>query len=218
LHYHIHIIALRVAGFSISDLGFGIVKRFKGRKKIMRIRAEDLKESKLSLKFEQPPESFPVLAEMADTDVCQFLTPIRATLRAQQIGDIVEIEGSISTAVRLDCGRCLQSFEMPLESQFALTYSQIDTAPEQSDSNDEEIELTIEDMGLIHYQGEEIHLDKEIQEQVILALPLRALCKPDCKGLCPGCGADLNTAVCECERSSTGGKFEALKKLDLNKD
>ena len=181
----------------------------------MRIHTEDLKEGKLRLKFKQPPESFPILAEMAATDACQFMTPIKAALRAQQIGDIVEVEGSISTRVRLNCGRCLQSFEMPLESQFALTYSQIDPAPEQSSSNGEEIELTAHDMGLIHYQGDDINIEKEIQEQVVLALPLKALCNPDCKGLCPGCGADLNAAACDCERSPSGGKFDALKNLKL---
>lgn len=181
----------------------------------MRIRMQDLKEGKLSLSFEQPPEIFPVLAEMADADVCQFLSQIRAALRAQQIGDIVEIEGNISTLVRLDCGRCLQSFEMPLESKFALTYSQKVPAPEPGGATDEEIELTADDMGLVHYQGEEINLEKEIQEQVVMALPLRALCKPDCKGLCPKCGADLNTAACDCDRSPFGGKFDVLKNLKL---
>jgi len=183
----------------------------------MRIRTEDLKEGKLSLRFEQPPESFAVLAELAGTDVCQFLTPIKASLRVQQIGDIVEIEGSISTTVRLDCGRCLQSFEMPLESQFDLTYSQLDATLEQSGPNEEEIELTAEEMGLIYYQGEEIKVEKEIQEQVVLALPLKALCKPDCRGLCPRCGSDRNTTSCDCERSPSGGQFDALKKLDLKK-
>ena len=181
----------------------------------MRIRTEDLKEGKLSITFEEPSESFAVLAELADTDVCQFLAPIKASLRAQQIGDIVEVEGSISTTVRLDCSRCLQSFEMSLESQFALTYSQLDTNPEQSGPSEEEIELTAEEMGLIYYQGDEIKLEKEIQEQVVLALPLKALCKPDCQGLCPRCGSDRNTTSCDCERSPSGGKFDALKDLKL---
>ena len=183
----------------------------------MRIRIEDLKEGKLNIKFEQRPETFPVLAEMAASGTYNFPELVKATLRAQQIGDIVEVEGRISTRVRLNCGRCLQSFEMPLESQFDLTYSQIEPAPGQGSSKDEEIELTAHDMGIIHYQGDEINIEKEIQEQVVLALPLRALCSPDCKGLCPGCGTDLNTASCDCDRSPSGGKFDALKKLDLKK-
>ena len=90
----------------------------------MRFRIEELKEGKLSQEFEEAPETFPVLTEMVDTGVCEFLAPVKTALRAQQIGDMVEIEGSISTAVRLNWGRCLQSFEAPAESNFALTYKQ----------------------------------------------------------------------------------------------
>jgi uncharacterized protein len=131
---------------------------------------------------------------------------------------MVEIEGSISTAVRLSCGRCLQSFETPVESSFALTYKQKEPDTDESGSSQEELELTAEDMGLIYYQGEEINLQNEIQEQVVMAFPLRTLCKQDCKGLCPQCGADLNNEVCDCDRSPPAGKFAALKNLKLEKD
>ena len=181
----------------------------------MRIRLEELKEGTLNLEFEEPPGTFPVLTEMVDSGVCEFLAPLKVALRAQQIGDLVEIEGNISTAVRMDCGRCLQSFEMPIESSFAQTYSQKEPAPEQSDANQEELELTAEDMGLTYFPGKEINLKNEIQEQVVLAFPLRTLCKPDCRGLCPRCGADLNIEKCKCERSPPEGKFAALKNLKL---
>ncbi len=182
----------------------------------MRIRPEEFKEGTLRLEFEEPPETFPVLTEMVHSGVCEFLAPLKASLRAQQIGDMVEIEGVISTLVRLDCGRCLQAFEMPLSSGFALTYSQKEAEPTGADQ--EELELTAADIGLIYYQGEEINLQNEIQEQAVLAFPLRALCKPGCKGLCPGCGADLNTAECDCDRSPPVGKFAVLKNLQLEKD
>jgi len=184
----------------------------------MRIRLEELTEGMLRLKFEEPPESFSVLTEMADSGVCEFLAPLKAALSAQRIGDIVEIEGNVSTAVRMNCGRCLQSFAMPLESSFALAYSQKEPAPEQSGSSKEEVELTAEDMGLIYFQGEEINLKNEIQEQVVLAFPLRTICHPDCKGLCPKCGADLNTEECDCDRAPPAGKFDVLKNLKLEKD
>ena len=189
----------------------------KGTPETMHIRLEELTEGMLRLKFEEPPESFPVLTEMADSGVCEFLAPLKAALRAQRIGDIVEIEGNISTVVRMNCGRCLQSFAMPLESSFALAYSQTEPAPEQRGSNKEELELTAEDMGLIYYQGEEINLKNEIQEQVVLAFPLKTICKPACRGLCPKCGADLNTEECDCDRSPPAGKFEALKNLNMRK-
>jgi uncharacterized protein len=181
----------------------------------MRIRLEELAEGALSLKVNEPPESFPVLTEMADSGVCQFLGPLKAALRAQRVGDIVEIKGKVSTAVRMDCGRCLQPFEMLLESSFDLAYSPKEPVPEPSGPDHEELELTAEDMGLIYYQGEEINLKNEIQEQVVLAFPLRTICKPACRGLCPKCGVDLNVAVCDCYRAPSDGKFAVLKNLKL---
>jgi uncharacterized protein len=181
----------------------------------MRIRIEELKQGRLNFAFEETPESFGVLKEMVYNGIWEFLTPLKAALRAQLIGDMVELEGNIATTVRLDCGRCLQSFEMPIASEFALAYCQGEPDLESSDTNQEELELTAEDMGLIYYQGEEINLENEIQDQVVLAFPLRPLCRLDCKGLCPNCGSDLNSAKCDCDRSPTGGKFDALKDLKI---
>ena len=58
----------------------------RGILEIMRIRIEELEKGKLHQKFEATPESLPVLKEMADSGVCEFLTPLKAALRAQQIG------------------------------------------------------------------------------------------------------------------------------------
>ena len=183
----------------------------------MRIRIEKLKAGKLSIEFEEAPQTFPVLTEMVDTGICKFLAPVKTALRAQQIGDMVEIEGSITTVVRLSCGRCLQSFEMPVESSFALTYKQTEPDTDKGSANQEELELTAEDMGLIYHPGEEINLQNEIQEQVVLAFPLRTLCKPDCKGLCPQCGADLNSEECDCDQTPHAGKFAVFKNLKIDK-
>ncbi len=61
------------------------------------------------------------------------------------------------------------------------------------DTEPQEVELSAEDMGIVNFQGEIINLKNTIQEQVVMEFPLKALCKPDCKGLCPICGADLNS-------------------------
>jgi uncharacterized protein len=87
------------------------------------------------------------------------------------------------------------------------------TQPQEAD----EVELGAADMEIDYFRGEKINLRDPIQEQVILALPDRVLCKPDCKGLCPQCGADLNEAACDCDRTPPFGKFAALKHLNLNK-
>ena len=182
----------------------------------MHIRLEQISEEGVVIEFEEPSANFAVLADMVNEGQCEFLAPVGAGLRAQRFGDIVEIEGRIKTSVRLACGRCLQKFENQLESRFVLTYKKGMSDEEAEASKQEEIELKHEDINLIYYQGEDIDLQNEIQEHVVMAFPLKPLCKPDCKGLCPKCGSDLNEGDCGCVQTSSAGKFDALKNLNLN--
>ena len=182
----------------------------------MYLRIEQIKEEGLSLEFEEGYEMFPVLNEMVELEECKFMTPIKTALRAIRIGDMIEISGEINIRVCLPCARCLQDYEKPLKSRFELTYLQ--RLPDtQQDEEQEEVEISAEDTGLIYFQGEEINLQDGIQEQVVLALPIKAICKDDCKGLCASCGKDLNEGDCGCDRQPSSNKFAALKNLKLNK-
>jgi uncharacterized protein len=181
----------------------------------MYIRIEQIKEDGLALEFEEKPQIFPVLSEMINQGECQFVAPIKTALRASRIGDMIEVTGVINTFVRLPCGRCLKEYETPLKSRFELTYvRRIPGARE--DEEQEEVEISADEMGLIYFQGEEINLQDGIQEQVILAIPIKALCQENCKGLCASCGNDLNEGDCSCDRQPLNGKFAALKNLKLN--
>ena len=183
---------------------------------MMRIHIDQIKDRGLSLDFEETPEVFPVLADMIKENECVFLTPIKARLRAIRVGEIVEVEGMVETTVRLPCGRCLKEFETILENRFALTYTSV--LPDISDTSDEqELELNAKDVGLIYFRGEEISFQEGIQEQVVMAFPLRPLCHETCKGLCPKCGADLNESGCECDQTPLNNKFAVLKNLTFNK-
>ncbi len=182
----------------------------------MEIHIEQITGDGLALEFEEIAESFPVLAEMVTNGECEFQAPIKSTLRALRIEDMVEVAGDIETPVLLPCSRCLQLFETKLKSNFALTFTRR-TADVMDELEPQEVELSAEDMGLVYFHGDIINLKKTIQEQVIMEFPLKALCRQDCKGLCPKCGADLNAEACECERTSTPGKFAVLKNLKLEK-
>ena len=89
------------------------------------------------------PVTFPVLAEMIAEGECKFAGPIRSALRAQRIGDMVEIDGDIETSVYLPCSRCLQSFETLLKSHFTLTFMQR-VADIIEDAEPQEVELNAE--------------------------------------------------------------------------
>ena len=182
----------------------------------MRVHIDDLNENGLNLVFEEDPLSFPALGEMAAKNECAFLKSIDVRVFLRQIGDLIEGDGRFDTQIRLTCNRCLEPFEVPLASDFNLTY--VRQQPEGPNSNRHgEVEITDDEIGLIPIQGDELDLRDAIQEEIVMALPMRALCRPDCKGLCSHCGTDLNQGGCRCEKRSLDPRFDALKHLKIVK-
>jgi uncharacterized protein len=180
------------------------------------IRLDHLIDKEHRLEFKEKPEAFPVLTDMINTNACVFLNPIKTRLRAYRIGDIVEVEGYFETAMRLACSRCLGEFETSIASHFTLTYMQ-ENPDRLNKFPDENVELNPDDIGLIPFSGEEINLMEGIQEQVVIALPLKPLCREKCKGLCPKCGAILNEGDCGCDKSGFNANFAVLKNLKIDR-
>ena len=180
------------------------------------LHTEQIKDNELVQNFKEKAATLPVLSEMVQKRECEFLEPLKISVKAFRIRELYEVEGKFQTRIRIACSRCLKEFDQPLTSSFAITYTK--ELPESMDaSNEEEVELRAEEIGLLYFRGEEIDLRDGIQEQVVMAFPLQPLCVETCKGLCPKCGADLNQGNCGCEREPTSNKFAALKNLKLNK-
>lgn len=179
----------------------------------MRIHTDQLRHGILALAFEEPAKRFPALREMLRQRECEFASPVRTRLRASRIREMVEVEGVVQAEVRLTCGRCLTEFVYPLVSEFALTYTG-NRPGEPPTAETQEKQLDADEAGLIYFRGEEIDLTEGIQEQVILAFPLRPVCREDCRGLCPRCGADLNQGGCPCPPPAADGPFAALGRLN----
>ena len=175
----------------------------------MRLFVEKIKEEGLTLDFEESYKAFPQLAEMVANGECSFSEPVSGSLRAQKVGDLIEVDGHVETTLRLGCSRCLKDFDLPVHSEFSVAFAS--ELPEIPEDDEEGLEVSAEEMGLNLYHGDVIELDSVIAEQVILALPVKPLCGGDCRGLCPKCGADLNEGDCGCEQKPFLDKFAALK-------
>lgn len=182
---------------------------------MMRIRVETIPDAGLSLVFDENAEAFPVINEMVQAGECEFVAPISLRLKVVRVRDMIEVEGQLHTIVRLACNRCLAICETPLENRFALTYVQ-EIPESRGKHGKEEIEIGEDDVGLIHFSGDHIDLRDGIQEQIVLAFPMRFQCSDQCRGLCPRCGADLNKGDCGCGPVSSGGGFEILKGLKID--
>lgn len=123
--------------------------------------------------------------------------------------DGISFAGRIETSARLSCSRCLEEYSLPLDLPFDLFYT---TEPEGSPRSDSRID---DDMVTqVHFDGDRIDIQSLVSEQVYLGLPLKPLCRPDCQGLCPRCGTNLNAGDCACaEERTEDPRLRVLKNL-----
>ena len=180
----------------------------------MKIHVERMPASGLEATFEVPYTEFEVLREMVQTGDCVFLSPVVTCLKTIRVRDMVEVKGWVCFSVRLNCSRCLNEFETVLKNDFAVVFVREIPEPEKTA---DEIALNDEDLGLIAFFGDQIDLHEAVQEQAVMAFPIKFLCRPDCRGLCPKCGADLNQGDCTCEKPTGHPAFTALKNFKIQK-
>lgn len=135
--------------------------------------------------------------------------------RAHLAGELVREEGGISfsgdieTAATLPCSRCLETYPLPLHLHFDLLYT---VRPEHATRGESRVDE--EQVTMTQYNGERIDLAALLAEQVYLGLPLKPLCRADCRGLCPQCGTNRNQGTCACrEARAEDPRLLILKKL-----
>lgn len=176
----------------------------------MKIEIKRIPEQGHALSFEVEAGTLPVLKEMMDAGEFFFSGPITIQVHVAPEPDLIKVKGALSCNVQLACSRCLAMYEMKLSRRFTVRFSHIIPSDLTADG-ESDIELSAEQMDLMFFDGETIDLGDVIQEQVVLALPFKPLCREACKGLCPGCGADLNSGPCGCEGDSADTPFAILK-------
>jgi DUF177 domain-containing protein len=127
--------------------------------------------------------------------------------------ETVQFRGRLEARLRLHCGRCLEPFTHVMDEELDLFFMPKGTEPE-ADEEEQDVELSDRDMVVAYYDEDRIDLGEMVREQMLLALPLRRLCRQDCRGLCPSCGVNRNTTSCECQPAEpVDGRLAPLRKL-----
>jgi uncharacterized protein len=111
----------------------------------------------------------------------------------------VIVEGRMDGNVKMTCSRCLEEFISPVTVGFAVIYK------DKNSMNEDD-----RDSGVYEYENNEIDLYPYLRETMILELPVKPLCRDECKGLCPVCGKNRNEVTCNCEIQETYKPFEGL--------
>ncbi len=120
----------------------------------------------------------------------------------------IRLRGHFAGSFQVPCARCVEPVEIPLAADYDLIFR-----PAAADAEATERSITAPETEIGYYQKDSLVLEDVLREQVLLSLPVRTLCKPDCKGLCPRCGVNRNGQACSCEVGPSDPRWEALAGL-----
>jgi len=133
-------------------------------------------------------------------EIIGFNKPVELKGEINAVGDILTLDGTISTELNLPCSRCLSAFNHAVSVPIHERFSNI---PQDEDDDDE----------IIFIEGESIEITDIVKNNIVLSLPIKKLCSDDCKGLCQHCGTNLNISTCNCGNDIVDPRLEKLKDL-----
>jgi uncharacterized protein len=169
----------------------------------MRIELENLEGSKGDFAHVYQPEDLNPVDERVS-----LIAPAAVNGKVRLSDNQIFVNGNVETRAQVECDRCLKPVEIPVNADFTLEY----IGGSEYESS-EAAELTEEELSVSVFDGEAIDVDEIVKEQILLAVPTRMLCREDCKGICPECGADKNTGECNCVTNEIDPRWAALKDL-----
>jgi len=168
------------------------------------IEIEGLKQEQLQVHHTFPIEEIKFTHEDASLSA-----PIVADFILTHEDRDLRVDGTLETAIRFRCSRCMKEFFRPFSARFDLAY-----LPQPEWTNEHaEIELRYEEMDVAYYNGIAFDVNLLVLERIELAMPMKFVCRGDCKGLCYKCGADLNEGACLCGSEEPDSRMSVLLEL-----
>lgn len=176
----------------------------------MKIRITDITPEGKAVEFDLDPQAINarLKGSAIETPEYQFVPPLKANLRLElEVGGVM-LKGKSSAHFKTVCARCAEEAEQELNVPVQMVLKP-KTGREQED-------VDMEDVQFGTYDGKEVDCSAVVEEALILALPYSVLCRADCKGLCPQCGANLNQGACKCAPGVKDERFKALEQLKVH--
>ena len=145
------------------------------------------------ISYESKEDSF-----FFDNEKIEFASNLIVNGNIEYDAGLIILRGKVKTNLKLTCSRCLDTFIYPIDIDIEERFT-------NDDSNlDEDV---------IFVKGDEIDITEIVENAIISSLPIKKLCKEDCKGLCQKCGCNLNHETCSCENDDVDIRFAGLKAL-----
>jgi uncharacterized protein len=175
----------------------------------MKILVNQMTESPKDLSFAEGTEELNRIYSGERAKEFRFPPLVDVRVVYYRSGRELFFHGSVGGMVEGACSRCLKIYSFALEKKFDFVLT-----PDPFSVKSKELDR--DEMGLSFYSEEEINLSPYIREQVLLALPMRPLCDEECRGLCSGCGADLNDEPCRCVYSRGDPRMAPFRTMKLD--
>ena len=164
-----------------------------------------------------PPEGIKVELELdPDDPAVQDLNvegPVKGILEIKRTGRQVLVRGNISGEVILTCARCLKVFTAGISEQIDIELRPVFDLERAA----QERELGSDDLDVEFFRGDALDTGHLTAEQIALSIPMKPLCRDDCSGICPDCGADRSLGTCGCQPDEDP-RWSALKDLKDHMD
>jgi uncharacterized protein len=169
----------------------------------------DVEEIKIRISgLSEGSREFEFAAEAADLGLDDsFNAPVHIHAELEKTGRQYYLIARIATSAQFTCDRCATGFEREVNAALAMVY--VTDELEMGKFQPEEVRT-------IDPEAMYIDITDDVRQSILLSIPLKLLCRADCKGLCPTCGTDWNTGQCECDQAQVDSRFEKLKNLLKN--
>jgi Predicted metal-binding, possibly nucleic acid-binding protein len=154
------------------------------------------RSKKIEYKFEMPQFEF-------EGDIIKPIGSCSVVGRISADSDILLLNAEIKVDLEMICSRCLDTFIYPIDIDIEERFTT------NSKSEDEEAVVVLDDV---------LDISEVVETSIISTLPIKRVCKDDCKGLCQECGCNLNFNTCSCNKEDVDIRFEALKGFFDNKE
>jgi uncharacterized protein len=162
----------------------------------IRIRVSGLSNGLHEYHFSVEPSEIGLQAE--------FHHPVTVDVELDKTTRQIYLKAAVATRGKFICDRCVEEFEQSL----ANTYNVFYVYDEESGSS-----LPPEEVQVLAPDAVHIDLSEDVRQFVLLSVPLKLLCREDCKGLCPKCGTNWNAGPCSCTQDPTDPRWQGLEKL-----
>ena len=166
----------------------------------MRLNIESIRGQKgasFPFSFDEDFEPFEIGGE-----VIKFLQPVSIAGTATNAGASILLQGLISSIIQRRCSRCLSEHRVKIETSFMEEYVEETSVGLLDDERYEDAH---------RYKGYTLDIADEVLKSILVDLPMKALCSEDCRGICPRCGKDLNSGVCNCSEMALDPRLEQLR-------